>query len=187
MAPQLHLCLGRRIVSVSRKHTNTHTHTHTHLVWLLCAKDQHNKHKRRTSMYPAGFEPAIPASEGLQTPRLRPHGHQDPLFPRYTHQNRKSTTALSCLNAADWVDRLCTLHSCRCVLSARLSTARFRVATCCHVWPWTKSLFSAIQTRFNTKRSRFSCGGNGKMVRNSCSIISVKSLEICKEEHHPFL
>jgi len=54
--------------------THTHTHTHTHLVGLLRTRDRHvaelyltthDTHKRKTSIPPAGFEPAIPASEWL--------------------------------------------------------------------------------------------------------------------------
>jgi len=56
---------------------HTHTHTHTHPVGLLCTSDQlvaetassvtHDKWKRRTFMPSAGFEPAIPTIERLQT------------------------------------------------------------------------------------------------------------------------
>jgi hypothetical protein len=38
---------------------------------------KHNNHKRQTSIPPSGFEPKIPASERLQTPRRRPRGHWD--------------------------------------------------------------------------------------------------------------
>jgi hypothetical protein len=51
--------------------------SHSHLVELLWTTDQpvtekstlttHNTHKRQTSIPPAGFEPAIPASERSQT------------------------------------------------------------------------------------------------------------------------
>jgi hypothetical protein len=54
-----------------------HTKTHARPLGLLCTSDQpvteaatyttHNKHKRRTSLPSAGFEPAIPASERSQT------------------------------------------------------------------------------------------------------------------------
>jgi hypothetical protein len=37
----------------------------------------HNTHKRQTSIISARFEPAIPASERPQTPRLRPRSHWD--------------------------------------------------------------------------------------------------------------
>jgi len=66
---------GRLIIEVSWSHKIRHTHTHP--VGLLWASDQpvaeaatyttHNKHNRRTSMPSAGFEPAIPAIERLQT------------------------------------------------------------------------------------------------------------------------
>jgi hypothetical protein len=36
----------------------------------------HSTHKRQKSMIPAGFEPAISASERPQTPLLRPFGHR---------------------------------------------------------------------------------------------------------------
>ena len=54
-----------------------HTQTHTHSVGLLLTTDQHdadistgttnNAHKQRTSMLPAGFEPAIPPNKRPQT------------------------------------------------------------------------------------------------------------------------
>jgi hypothetical protein len=67
--------LGNTFVEVFKlhtiRHTHTHTHTHTHLVELLWTSDQlieeaaaystHSKHKKRTSMHSAGFEPAVPA------------------------------------------------------------------------------------------------------------------------------
>jgi hypothetical protein len=50
---------------------------HTHSVWLLWRSDQliaefatyttHNKHNMQTSIPSAGFEPAIPAAQQLQT------------------------------------------------------------------------------------------------------------------------
>jgi hypothetical protein len=56
---------------------HTRTHTHTQPVARIWNSDQsvveaatyttHYKHKRRTSMFSAGFEPAIPATERLQT------------------------------------------------------------------------------------------------------------------------
>jgi hypothetical protein len=70
--------LGRLFVEVSRSYIDTHTHP----VGLLWTSDQlfaeaatyttNNKHKRRTSMLSAGFEPAIPAVGR----RLIPHGHR---------------------------------------------------------------------------------------------------------------
>jgi hypothetical protein len=67
--------LGRFILEVTRSHTIRHTHTRP--VRLLWTSDQlvaeaatnttHNKHKRRTSMPWAGFEPAIPAIQQPQT------------------------------------------------------------------------------------------------------------------------
>ena len=65
---------------------DTQRHTHTHLVdssrrgigpWHRPLPDNH-QHSEQTSMPPARFEPTIPAREQPQTPRLRPHGHQDP-------------------------------------------------------------------------------------------------------------
>jgi hypothetical protein len=40
----------------------------------------HNTHNRQTSMPPAGFEPAIPASERPQTYAFRPRGQRDRHF-----------------------------------------------------------------------------------------------------------
>jgi len=66
----------------ARAHTHTHTHTHiqTHSI-DSCRRGigrrrekyltQHNTHKRQLSMSPAGFEPAIPASQRAQTHFLR--------------------------------------------------------------------------------------------------------------------
>ena len=59
----------------SHSMTQTHTHTHTlsrtsvdegsaHLRYLY--QTTHNTHNRQTSMHPAGFEPAVSASERLQ-------------------------------------------------------------------------------------------------------------------------
>ena len=50
----------------------THTHTYTHSVGLLWVKDRpvstiHNDDNRPTSMLPAGFQSAIPASQRPQT------------------------------------------------------------------------------------------------------------------------
>jgi hypothetical protein len=56
----------------------THTHTHTHTLgrtpldkWSARRRDHylatHNTHKRQTSMLPAVFEPAVPASKRPQT------------------------------------------------------------------------------------------------------------------------
>ena len=60
--------------------TLTHTHIQTHSVGLPWTCDQpearglypitHNIHKKRISVAPAGFEPAIPASEQPQTHAL---------------------------------------------------------------------------------------------------------------------
>ena len=78
MATQPNSGPGRPIIEVSRSHTirHTHTHTHTHDVGLLRTSDQpvaedatdttHSKYKRRISMLPAGFEPAIPAVKQMQ-------------------------------------------------------------------------------------------------------------------------
>ena len=62
----------------TRWHTHTRLHTHTHTVsrtppdeWSARRKDlyltTHNTHNRQTSMAPAGFELAVPASERPQT------------------------------------------------------------------------------------------------------------------------
>jgi hypothetical protein len=64
---------GRLIVEVSRSHTVAHTHsvrllwTSDPLVTVAATYTTHNKHKRRTPMPSAGFEPAIPEIEPLQT------------------------------------------------------------------------------------------------------------------------
>ena len=64
--------------SLSLSLSHTHTHTHTHSVRLLWTRDrsvaetaiwQHTIFTIKTSMPPAGFEPAIPASERPQTHR----------------------------------------------------------------------------------------------------------------------
>jgi hypothetical protein len=65
--------IAKLLVDVSR----THTAWHIHAFGLAWTSDQpvtetatyttHNKHQRRTFMPSAGFKPAIPASERLQT------------------------------------------------------------------------------------------------------------------------
>jgi hypothetical protein len=70
------------IIEASRSHSNT-----LHSVGLLWKSYQpdtensflaaHTTHKRQMYMYPARFEPIIPASERPQTHRLRPRGHMD--------------------------------------------------------------------------------------------------------------
>jgi hypothetical protein len=67
--------LGLLIIEASRSHSDT-----PHSIGFLWTSDQpgaktcyltiHNTQKRQTSMPPAGFEPAIPASERLQTHAL---------------------------------------------------------------------------------------------------------------------
>jgi hypothetical protein len=67
-----------RFLDLSYTNTHTHTHTHTQTVGLLnewsalregsCLQNTtHNKHKKRTSVLSAGFEPTIPAVKRLQT------------------------------------------------------------------------------------------------------------------------
>jgi len=59
----------------ARERTHTHTHTHTVTIpwtaYQFVAKaatyTTHNKHKRRTSIPSAGFEPTIPAIKLLKT------------------------------------------------------------------------------------------------------------------------
>jgi len=68
--------VGRLIVEVSRSHIIRHTQ----LVRIILTSDQlgaeaatyttHNPHNARTSMPSAGFEPAIPATQRLQTDAL---------------------------------------------------------------------------------------------------------------------
>jgi hypothetical protein len=75
MAQQSPVGQGLLIIEASRSHSDT-----PHSVGLLWTSDQpdaetatyttHNNHKRQTSMPPAGFEPAIPASEPPQTHAL---------------------------------------------------------------------------------------------------------------------
>jgi len=65
---------------ITSNDTHTHTHIHTHLIGFLCTRNlsvaetstytTHNTHKRQTSMPPARFENAIPASEQPQTHAL---------------------------------------------------------------------------------------------------------------------
>jgi hypothetical protein len=63
---------------ITSHHTHTYTHTHTHTVAKTSLVEgsvrrrdlyltSHNTHRVQTSMLPAGFEPAIPASERPQT------------------------------------------------------------------------------------------------------------------------
>lgn len=40
---------------------------------------------------PSGIRARDPSKREMTDPRLRPHGHRDLLFPRYTYQNWKST------------------------------------------------------------------------------------------------
>jgi hypothetical protein len=72
MARQPLVCQDLLIIEASRSHSDT-----PHSVGLLWTSDRsvvknlyltkHNTHNRQTSMLPAGFEPAIPASERPQT------------------------------------------------------------------------------------------------------------------------
>ena len=63
----------RLIVEVSRSHTVAHTHsvrllwTSDLLVTVAATYTTYNKHKRRTPIPAAGFEPAIPDIKPLQT------------------------------------------------------------------------------------------------------------------------
>jgi hypothetical protein len=63
----------RLIVEVSRSHTVAHTHsvrlpwTSDLIVTVAATYTTHNKHKRRTPMPSAGFEPTIPEIKPLQT------------------------------------------------------------------------------------------------------------------------
>ena len=62
--------LGCLFVKVSRLHSDTHTHTHTHTPGKTPLKEAgtytpHNKHNKQTSS--AGFEPAIPGTNGRIT------------------------------------------------------------------------------------------------------------------------
>ena len=67
--------MGLRLLidEVSRSHSDT---SHSDLCGQVISPTQHpyltthNTHKRKTSMTPAGFDPAIPASERLQTHTL---------------------------------------------------------------------------------------------------------------------
>jgi hypothetical protein len=89
----------------------THTHTHTHTVRLLWTRDgsvaeaatstTHNKHKRRTSMPSAGFEPVIPATERLQTYALRPYGHRD----RLACNKHKHPCSLICVKDVELIQQ----------------------------------------------------------------------------------
>jgi hypothetical protein len=67
------ICTWSLSVTLSHTHTHTHTHTHSGLLWTrdrsvaeTCTSQPHNTYKTQTSMTPAGFEPAIPASERSQ-------------------------------------------------------------------------------------------------------------------------
>jgi predicted signal transduction protein with EAL and GGDEF domain len=88
VAQQPNKGLGRLIVEVSRSHIQTHTHTHTQPAGLLWTNEQlvaeaatyttHNRHKRRTTMLPMGFETAIQERAAADL-HLRPHVHRDRL------------------------------------------------------------------------------------------------------------
>ena len=74
MAQQTNPGLGRFVLEVSISHTIGHTHTpgrflrtSDRLVAEAATYTTHNKHKGRTSMPSAGFEPTIPAIKQLQT------------------------------------------------------------------------------------------------------------------------
>ena len=58
---------------VAMSHTHTPGSTPLNQLPQAATYSTHNKYKRRTSMLPAAFEPAIPASERPQT---RPSGHR---------------------------------------------------------------------------------------------------------------
>ena len=74
-------CLGHLISVVSRSHSNI-----AHSVGLFWKKDRSvaaattyatpNKHKVRTSMLSAGYEPAITINQTAAEMRLRPLGHR---------------------------------------------------------------------------------------------------------------
>ena len=84
------------IVEPLRSHSNT-----SHSVGLLWKSDQpeaettHNTHKRKTSMPPAGFEPAIPARAAAD-PRLRPRGYWDRHNLYISYQNSTTKTKMVC-------------------------------------------------------------------------------------------
>lgn len=119
MAPELHLCLGRRIVSISRSHIRTYTPGRTSL------NEGSAQQTQTTNIHVlSGIRAHDPSKRETADPGLRPHCHRDLLFPDYTHQKQEIYTALSRLNAADCVGRLCSVQSSRFVPSARLSTAR---------------------------------------------------------------
>ena len=89
MAQQPNSALARLIFEVTRSHTIIHTHpvelwTSDQLVAEASAYTTRNKHRRRTSMPSAGFDPAIPAIDRPQTYAL----------PHY-HRNRRQTYVLS--------------------------------------------------------------------------------------------
>jgi hypothetical protein len=69
LAQKPYLALGSLIVQVSRSHSETPQDG-----WSARRRDihltTHSTPKRQTSMHPAGFEPAIPASERTHTVRL---------------------------------------------------------------------------------------------------------------------
>ena len=76
MAQQPLLGQGLLIIEVSWSHSVRHSTFSTTLLdeWPARRRDlyltTHNNHKRQTSMFPAGFEPAVPASERPQTHAL---------------------------------------------------------------------------------------------------------------------
>jgi hypothetical protein len=78
VAQHTHSGLGRLVIEVSGSHANRHTvlgRTLLHEGSARCRDlylTTHNTHKGQISMFPAGFEPAIPASERLQTYNLDP-------------------------------------------------------------------------------------------------------------------
>jgi hypothetical protein len=64
---------GRLILEISRSHTHNDTRQTVGFLWtrdqivVETSTWQHNANRRQTSMSPAGHEPAIPASDLLQT------------------------------------------------------------------------------------------------------------------------
>jgi hypothetical protein len=71
-------CTGFLLHLITLIDTHTHTHTHTHSIWVHWTTDRpdaetstgNTQHSEQTSMFPAGFESAIPSSEWPQTHAL---------------------------------------------------------------------------------------------------------------------
>ena len=119
--------LGSRIVNASR----------SHIVRLLWTSDQlvaaaHNKHKRRTSMRSAGFEPRDPKTRSAADLRFKPLGLRDQQFVHY----------LSVLLSPWFCDHLL------------FTNLQFAYSPSSRMW-WSLKLFSEVETIWRFLEIRF--------------------------------